>query len=99
MIILDRLLVGGIKFVLTKVAQAVESEMDDASVLREQLLDAQMRAEVGELSEEEFAEIEKDILARMRRIQEEKTGEAAGPIELKGKKATVEASFEADEEH
>ena len=40
--------------------------MDD-SALREQLLDAQMRLELGELTEEEFSVIEKDVaFARIR---------------------------------
>jgi hypothetical protein len=89
MILLDSLLVGGIKFVLDKVAQAVDQQLDDADVLRQRLLEAQMRCELGEISEEELAEVEKDLLARLR----------TEPIELKGKRAIVEASFEADEEH
>jgi len=37
-IILDTLLVGGIKFVLGKIADAVEAEMADDTVWREELL-------------------------------------------------------------
>ena len=63
MIVLDRLLIGGIRFVLDKVASAVDSEMNDEGALREQLLAAQMRLELGEIEEAEFAEIEADVLA------------------------------------
>ena len=55
MIILDTLLVGGIKFVLGKIAAAVEAEMADDTVWREELLAAQMRLELGEITEEQFA--------------------------------------------
>ena len=49
MIVLDRMLVGGIKFVLGKVAAAVDAELNDDSRLREELLAAQMRLELGEI--------------------------------------------------
>ena len=56
-------------FILDKVAAAAEAEMQDDTALREQLLEAQMRLELGELSSERFAEIEHDILARIREIR------------------------------
>ena len=43
MIILDTLLVGGIKFVLGKLVAAVEAEMNDDSAYRYELLAAQMK--------------------------------------------------------
>ena len=70
MLIVDRMLVGGIKFVLTKLVAAVEAELNDDSHLREELLAAQMRLELGELSEEEFAGLERDVLARLREIRD-----------------------------
>ena len=69
MFILDSLLVGSIRFVLGKVVAAAEAEMQDDTALREQLLEAQMRVELGELSPEAFAEIERDLLARIREIK------------------------------
>jgi hypothetical protein len=69
MFILDSLLVGGLRFVLDKVAAAAEAELNDDSVLREQLLEAQMRLELGEISDAEFADIERGILARLREIK------------------------------
>ena len=59
MIILDSLLIGGIKFVLDKVASAVDAEMNDEGSLKEELLAAQMQLELGEMSEEEFVELER----------------------------------------
>ena len=69
MFILDTLLIGSIRFVLGKVVAAAEAEMNDDTALREELLAAQMRVELGELSEEQFAEIERDLLARIREIK------------------------------
>ena len=96
MIIIDTLLVGGIKFVLNKIAAAVDSQLNDDGVLREELLAAQMRRELGEISEEEFAETEKDLLARIREIRERNRAPAPPPGEMKI--AGVEATF-AGEEH
>jgi len=57
MFILDSLLIGSLRFVLDKVVAAAEAEMNDDTALRDQLLEAQMRLELGEISDEEFAAI------------------------------------------
>jgi len=89
-LILDKLLVSGIKFVLGKVAAAVDAELNDDSHLREELLAAQMRLELGEITQEELAAIEADILGRLREIRERQLGEAEpGELEVKGVEATV----------
>ena len=75
MFILDTLLVGGIRFVLDKVVAAAEAESQDDTSLREQLLEAQMRLELGEITDEEFTAIEADVLAR---IREMKGGQGSG---------------------
>jgi hypothetical protein len=67
--ILDTLLIGSLRFVLDKVVAAAEAEMQDDSALREQLLEAQMRLELGEITDGEFAAIEQDVLARIREIK------------------------------
>ena len=74
MFILDTLLIGSLRFVLDKVVAAAEAEMQDDTALREQLLEAQMRLELGEMSDEEFAEIEQDLLARIREIKGQQQG-------------------------
>ena len=95
MIILDTLLVGGLKFVLGKIASAVEAEMSDDTVWREELLAAQMRLELGEITERQFATIERDLLARIREIRERQQGprEPPGTFRVTG----VEASVVGDE--
>src|SRR5690348_2199567 len=74
MFVLDTLLIGSLRFVLDKVVAAAEAEMQDDSVLREQLLDAQMRLELGEISDDEFRDIERDVLARIREIKGQQQG-------------------------
>jgi hypothetical protein len=69
MFILDSLLIGSLRFVLDKVVQAAEAESTDDTSLREQLLEAQMRLDLGEITDGEFTEIENDILARIREIK------------------------------
>jgi hypothetical protein len=86
-IILDTLLIGGIKFVLDKIAQAVDAEMDDEQRLREELLAAQMQLEVGELSPEEFAELEGALLARLRELRARSGEPGSGPMKVTGVEA------------
>jgi Gas vesicle protein G len=67
--ILDSLLIGSLRFVLDKVVAAAEAEANDDSALRDQLLEAQMRLELGEITDREFAEIERDVLVAIREIK------------------------------
>ena len=78
MFILDSLLIGSLRFVLDKVVQAAEAEAQDDSALRDQLLEAQMRLELGEITEGEFVEIERDVIAAIREIK----GGQQGPISM-----------------
>ena len=69
MFILDSLLIGSLRFVLDKVVAAAEAESQNDTTLREELLEAQMRLELGEISDDEFVAIERDVLARIREIK------------------------------
>jgi hypothetical protein len=97
-IILDSLLLGGIRFVLDKIATAVDQEMNDEGRLREELLAAQMRYELGEISEEDFAAFEDDVLARLREIREREREETGGEGAMSFKPGAygVDVSFTAD---
>ena len=102
MVIIDSLLIGGIRFVLDKLAAAVETELNDDTALREQLLAAQMRLELGELSQTEFDVFEADILARLRDIRERRQG--SGPVtvdpaeyRISGIEATFEGGHQREE--
>jgi hypothetical protein len=94
--ILDSLLIGSLRFVLDKVVAAAEAEMNDDTALRDQLLEAQMRLELGEITEEEFADIERDVLAAIRQIKRPQQG--ALTMSSKDKIAGVDIeSFEEKE--
>ena len=80
MFILDSLMISGIRWALETALTAAEAEMNDDSVLREQLLEAEMRREMGEISDEEFRDIEADLLVRIREIKARREG--GGPIEM-----------------
>lgn len=93
MFILDSLLIGSLRFVLDKIVAAAEAEAQDDSALREQLLEAQMRLELGEISDEEFADLERDILARLREMK----GGSGGLTMTPGMKVTGVEATVADE--
>ncbi len=96
MLLVDRMLVGGIKFVLGKLADAVEAELNDDGAVRENLLQLQMRYELGEVSDEEFRLAEAALLKRLRELTEARGGGA--PLSpLDGKLTGVEATFGGDE--
>jgi hypothetical protein len=98
MLIIDSLIISGVRFVLDKVAAAVETELNDDTVLRERLLEAQMRVELGEMSQAEFDELEAELVARIREIKERQRGGESAVISPKDMKVTgVEATFEGDE--
>jgi hypothetical protein len=95
MLIIDTLLIGGIRFVLDKVAAAVERELNDDTALHEELLAAQMRVEIGDMNEEEFTALEADILARLRDLRERRQGSEPAALSPSDYTVTgIEASFE-----
>jgi hypothetical protein len=95
--ILDSLLIGSIRFVLDKVAAAVDTELNDASALREQLLAAEMRLELGEMTRKEFDAVEADILTRLREIRERQGGGPATLSPSEYKITGIDATVEGDE--
>jgi hypothetical protein len=78
MFLIDSLMISGIKWALKTVVTAAEAEMNDDTALREQLLEAEMRREMGEISDDDFAVLEADLLARIREIKERREG--SGPL-------------------
>src|SRR4029453_3374715 len=88
MLIVDSLIISGVRFVLDKVVAAVETEMNDDTVLRERLFAAQMQVELGEMTQEEFDELEADFLVRIREIKERRRGGEPAAISPKDMKVT-----------
>ena len=84
MIVIDKLLGSGISFVLGKIATAVDAELNDDERLREDLLGAQMKLELGEITEDEYDAVERsvmDALRARRQAEEEESGRPQGALE------------------
>lgn len=96
MIIVDKLIGGGIRFVLNTLVQAAENERDDAQSLREELLQAQMQLELGEIDEEQFIEIETDVSARLRAVRDEARSSGEPETRIAGIEVSLHDSFESD---
>jgi hypothetical protein len=104
-LIVDSLIISGVKFVLTRLAEAVEAEMYDESSLREELLAAQMKLELGEITDEEFSAIEEQVLAGMREVrarQKAASGQSAEEDQAQGPRKfsieSVEANLDRNED-
>lgn len=95
MFILDSLLIDGLGFVFDKIRVAAEAEQDDDTHLREALLDGQARLESGELSEAEYAGLERDILQRLDAARRRKQGDQSGAIG--SRVAGVDVEFTGDD--
>ena len=77
MFLIDDLLlapVSGFKFILNQIQKIADKELNDDTLIKEQLLELQMRLELDEVSEEEFAEREAELFARLRVIRERQLG-------------------------
>jgi Gas vesicle protein G len=75
--LLDSLLIGGIQYVLDKVATIADQELNDPERQRERLLEAQMQLESGEINDEQFAAIETDVFDKIREIKARTQTDAA----------------------
>jgi hypothetical protein len=102
MLLIDDLLLGGLRFVLDKLATVVDQEMNDESHLHQTLMEAQMRFEMGEITAEEFAGIERTVLDRLREIRAAREGDSPsltdegvriGSIEISGPDADVDVEM------
>jgi hypothetical protein len=65
---------AGFRFILNQIGDMAENELYDEDRLREELLELQLRLDEGELSEEEYAELEADVMARLRVAREHRQG-------------------------
>jgi hypothetical protein len=85
---------AGIRYCIEKVVELAEYEMSDEEPVREQLLELHLELEEGRVSEEEYAEREAVLLARLREIREyrkqqaREATEASAPADA-GKRTVV----------
>ena len=72
MLLIDDLLLSpitGFKFILRTLARAAEEEYTDDAPIKERLLELQTLLDEGSISEEEYVEQEREILAVLRRTK------------------------------
>ncbi|HST21461.1 MAG TPA: gas vesicle protein GvpG [Blastocatellia bacterium] len=60
---------SGFRFILGQLQKIADQELNDESVIKQQLLELQMRLELEEVSEEEFTKREAELFARLRVIK------------------------------
>ncbi len=94
MFILDSLLIDGLGFVFDKIRVAADAARDDESSLREELLDGQTRLESGEMSEDAYAALERDILERLGAARRRRQSEAVTHSRVTG----VDVQYTGDDD-
>ena len=66
--------VNGFRFILGQIQKMADRELNDDTVIKEQLLELQMRLELEEISEDDYQAQEAELFARLRVIRERQLG-------------------------
>lgn len=78
--------VAGIRWSLNKVMQVAEEEITDDAPVKQELMELQMRLELGDVTDEEYLEREAALMARLREVRmwRERLGKATsgGPVRV-----------------
>ena len=78
--------VAGIKWSLGKVQKVVEEELTDDAPVKQELMELQMRLELGDIDDAEYVEREAALMVRLREIRawRERFGRATsgGPVRV-----------------
>lgn len=61
--------VNGFKFIMRQIQELADRELTDDTSIKEQLLELQMRLELGDISDEDYAAAEAELFARLRVIK------------------------------
>jgi Gas vesicle protein G len=99
MFLLDDILlapVNGFKFILSQIQKIADKELNDDTFIKEQLLELQMRLELEEISDEDYAEAERELFARLRAIKARQL-EALGQVHTADSSSMVIESGGDDE--
>jgi len=67
---------AGMKFIFNQIADLANQELDDESVLREDLLLLQVQYEEGDIDDDEYAEREAALMVRLREVKARKRAQA-----------------------
>ena len=78
--------VAGIRWSLGKVQNVVEEELTDDGPIKQELMELQMRLELGDITDAEYVEREAGLMARLRDIRawRERLGKgtSGGPVRV-----------------
>jgi hypothetical protein len=94
--------VAGVRFCIEKVVEYAEHELNDDEPVREQLLELQIELEEGRVTEDEYAEREAVLLARLREIRERQrqmareAAEASAPADGERRTVVIEVPEELE---
>lgn len=66
--------VSGFKFILSQIQKMADQELNDDTLIKEQLIELQMRLELDEISEADYKEREAELFARLRDIKARQLG-------------------------
>jgi Gas vesicle protein G len=94
--ILDSLFVGGLRFVIEKIADVADREMNDPEKWRGMLLEVQLAYENGEITAEQMALREREILARLRELHPEGSGVVLSTDDLEGVDVVADVGDSSD---
>jgi len=93
---------AGIKYCIEKVVEFAEHEFTDDAPVRMQLLELQLELEEGRVTEDEYAEREAVLLARLREVREyrrqlaREAAEASAPAEGEERTVVIEVPEELE---
>jgi hypothetical protein len=78
--------VAGIRWSLNKVVQVAEEELTDDAPVKQELMELQMKLELGDITDDEYVEQEARLMARLREVRawRERFGKATsgGPVRV-----------------
>jgi hypothetical protein len=83
---------AGMKFIFNQLAELADQELDDESVLREDLLLLQVQYEEGDIDDDEYVEREAALMVRLREVKARKRAQVEQvPLDELPAEANVEA--------
>ena len=78
--------VAGIKWSLRKIQQVVDEELTDDSAIKQELMELQMKLELGDIDDTEYVRREQELMARLREVRawRERLGKSVsgGPVRV-----------------
>jgi hypothetical protein len=83
MLMIDDLLMlpfSGFSFILKTLQRVAEEQYTDDAPIKERLLELQLRLEAEEITEEEYAKLEADIIRQLREVENRKRELAGAPL-------------------